>query len=129
MYISRLNLKALARSNICEIKFRRRNPVKGRPLFRRMLCTSNQKVLMSLDGRLTLNYRPTYPVPYSNRYYDPDQKNLVILWDILMQDYRAVNMSYCNLIAKVPANQQFWDYFRKELFPKSAAQKMAWMDS
>lgn len=124
-----MNLKALARNNICEIKFRRRNPVKGRPLFRRMLCTSNQRILMSLDGRLTLNYRPTYPVPYSNPYYNADQKNLVIVWDILMQNYRAINMSYCNLIARVPANAQFWEYFNKEIYPKSPAQKMAWMDS
>jgi hypothetical protein len=84
---------------------------------------------MSVDGRLTLNYRPTNPIPYSNPYYDPDQKNLVILWDILMQDYRAINMSYCNLIARVPANKQFWEYFNREIFPKSAAQKMAWMNS
>ncbi len=84
---------------------------------------------MSFDGRLTLNYRPTYSPPYPNPYYSPDQKNLVILWDILMQDYRAINMSYCNLIAKVPANKEFWEYFRKEIYSKSAAQKMAWMDS
>jgi len=129
MYISRENLKVLARNNICEVKFRRRHPVKGKSLFRRMLCTSNQVILMSLDGRTTLNYRPTTPPDYSNPYYNPDQKQLVILWDILMQDYRAINMSYCNLIARVPANKLFWDYFNKEIYPKSPAEKMAWMNS
>ena len=132
MFISRENLKALARSNVCEIKFRRRNPVAGKPLFRRMLCTSNQRLLMSFDGRLTLNYRPTYPVPYKHNrhhFYDPDAKNLVILWDILMQDYRAINMSYCNLIAQVPANQKFWEYYRAELMNKSPSEKTNWMNS
>lgn len=94
-----------------------------------MLCTSAQNVLMSLDGRVTLNYRPTTPPPYTNPYYNPDTKQLVILWDIIMQDYRAINMSYCNLIAKIPANEVFWEYFRKEIYPKKANQKMAWMDS
>lgn len=93
-----------------------------------MLCTSAQNVLNSLDGRLTLNYRPTSPPPFRNPYYEPDQKNLVILWDIIMQDYRAINMSYCNLIARVPANDAFWQYFRENIFQKSPAEKMAWMN-
>ncbi len=46
-----------------------------------------------------------------------------------MQDYRAINMSYCNLIAQVPANKQFWEYFTKEIYPKSPAEKDAWMNS
>jgi hypothetical protein len=130
MYISRQNLKALARTNVCEIKFRRRHPVIGRSLYRRMLCSTSPILLMSLDGRLTLNYRPTNNPPP----YDPDKYNLVIVWDILMQNYRSVNMSYCNLIAKIPLNNKtsltkFWDYFNKEIYPKSANEKKGWMDS
>lgn len=130
MYISRTNLKALTRTTVCEIKFRRRNPVSGRPLFRRMLCTMAPLLLQSLEGRLTLNYRPTSNPPP----YDPDRYNLVIVWDILMQDYRSINMSYCNLIAKIPVTnketiQKFWDYFNKEIYSKSPAQKMSWMNS
>jgi len=130
MYISRTNLKALARTTVCEIKFRRRNPVAGKPLYRRMLCSTCPLLLMSLEGRLTLNYRATSNPPP----YDPDKYNLVIVWDILMQDYRSINMSYCNLIAKIPVNnkqsiQKFWDYFNKEIYPKSPAQKTMWMNS
>jgi hypothetical protein len=103
--------------------------VVGRGIFRRMLCTTAPILLNSLDGRLTLNYRPTSAPPP----YNPDNYNLVIVWDILMQDYRCVNMSYCNLIAKIPvidkdSIDKFWDYFRKEIYPKSASQKQAWMD-
>jgi len=124
MYISRQNLKALLNTSVCEIKFRRRNPIAGRPLYRRMLCTTSPRILNSLDGRLTLNFRPTSNPPP----YNPDQYNLVIVWDILMQDYRCVNMSYCNLIAKIPATKDFWDYFMKEIFPKSVNEKKYWMD-
>jgi hypothetical protein len=129
MYISRPNLKALARTHVCEIKFRRRNPITGRPLYRRMLCTTSPLLLYSVDGRLTLNYRPTTNPPP----YNPDNYNLVIVWDILMQDYRSINMSYCNLIAKIPVinpdtMKKFWQYFNKEIFPKSSAEKKSWMD-
>lgn len=89
-----------------------------------MLCTTSPKILNSLDGRLTLNYRPTSNPPP----YNPDSYNLVIVWDILMQDYRSVNMTYCNLIAKIPSTNEFWDYFKKEIYPKSANEKKYWMD-
>ncbi len=89
-----------------------------------MLCTNSPVILNSLDGRLTLNFRPTSNPPP----YDPDKYNLVIVWDILMQDYRSVNMSYCNLIAKIPATKVFWDYFKKEIYPKSQNEKKYWMD-
>jgi hypothetical protein len=46
-----------------------------------------------------------------------------------MQDYRAINMSYCNLIARVPATDEFWEYFNKELLKMNPNQKMAWMNS
>jgi hypothetical protein len=128
MFISRENLKALARTHVCEIKFRRRNIITGKPLYRRMLCTSAQNILNTIEGRLTLNYRPTTSPPFTNRAYNPDQHNLVILWDIIMQDYRAINMSFCNLIARVPANEKFWEYFRDNIYQKSSAEKMAWMN-
>jgi hypothetical protein len=101
----------------------------GKPLFRRMLCTSSPTLLNSLDGRITLNFRPTTPPPFRNRSYNPDQYNLVILWDIFMQDYRAINMGFCNLIARVPANKEFWEYFNKELAKLKPNQKTAWMNS
>jgi hypothetical protein len=130
MYISRQNLKALARTAICEIKFRRRRPVIGKAPFRRMLCTTSPLLLYSVEGRLTLNYRPTSNPPP----YNPDAYNLVIVWDILMQDYRSINMSYCNLISKIPVVdpdtiKKFWEYFNKEIFPKSAAEKTQWMNT
>lgn len=128
MFISRENLKALAQTHICEIKFRRRRMVAGKPLYRRMLCTSAQNILNSFEGRFTLNYRPTTPPPFGNPFYDPNQKNLVILWDIFKQDYRAINMSFCNLIARVPANDEFWQFFLDNYYHKSPAEKMSWMN-
>ena len=74
MYISRQNLKALATTNVCEIKFRRRNYVVGKSLYRRMLCTRSPLLLESLDGRLTLNYDGRM---YNPPAYNPDDYKLV----------------------------------------------------
>jgi hypothetical protein len=46
-----------------------------------------------------------------------------------MQDYRSVNMSYCNLIARIPATDDFWNYFKQNLMKLTSNQKMAWMNS
>jgi hypothetical protein len=90
-----------------------------------MLCTNSPVILNSLDGRVTLNYRPASNPPS----YNPDKYNLLMVWDILMQDYRCINMSYCNLIARIPANEQFWEYFNENLAKISTNKKMFWMNS
>lgn len=61
--------------------------------------------------------------------FDPTVKNLVITWDIFMQDYRCINMVACDLIQVIPANKTFWTYFNEKLAGLSAPQKMAFMNS
>jgi hypothetical protein len=90
-----------------------------------MLCTNAQSLLNSPDGRVTLNFKPAM----KSTRYSPDQKNLVIVWDVFMQDYRAVNCDSCDLITSIPAGEAFWKYFRNNLARLSAAQKIAYMDS
>jgi hypothetical protein len=90
-----------------------------------MVCTNANQLLLSSNGRLTLNYSPPKGAPR----HDQNQSNTVIVWDVLMQDYRVVNCQSCDLIATVPANEQFWDYFRQDLLPMTASQKTAFMDS
>jgi hypothetical protein len=46
-----------------------------------------------------------------------------------MQDFRTINCQSCNLIKTVPANEEFWDFFRRELLPMTPAQKQMLMDS
>jgi hypothetical protein len=90
-----------------------------------MVCTNANQLLLSPDGRLTLNFSPAKGAPRFNQM----EKNVVVAWDVLMQDYRAVNCESCDLIASVPANEQFWNYFREELLPMTAGQKTAFMNS
>ena len=125
MIVSLTSLRPILQNAACEIKFPRRRPVQGRPPFRRMLCTNSNTILNSLDGRITLNFKPASGSPK----YNPTQKNLIIAWDIMMQDYRCVNCTSCELIATIPAGEAFWKYFRDNLMKLNASQKMMFMDS
>ena len=125
MITSLANLKTILLDKVCEVKFARRNPKPGRPAMRRMLCTNNIQLLNSLEGRTVLNYAPPRQAPK----YNPNQENLIIVWDILMQDYRNINMNQCDLIQEIPANDDFWVYFNENIYPMSAAQKRNFMNS
>jgi len=124
MKVSLSTLRTIAQNNVTEIKFFRRRPKPGYPPTRRMLCTTSFSLLNSTEGRLTLNYKPTSRPPRFN----PAQKDLLIVWDIFMQDYRCVNATACNLIATIPANKEFWKYFSTKLFKLTSQQKIAFMN-
>ena len=86
MQVGRSQLLTLLKDNVCEVKFVRRVFKSGAPPTRRMLCTNSFTLLNSENGRLTLNFRPT-----SNfQDYNPAVKNLIIVWDIFMQNYRQI---------------------------------------
>lgn len=125
MLVSLTSLRSVLQNNVCEIKFARRRLKPGKPNTRRMLCTNAQQLLNSVDGRLTLNYKSASgPLKFN-----PTQKNLVIVWDIFMQDYRCVSCDSCDLITSIPANETFWKYFKRYLAPLNTAQKIQYMDS
>lgn len=125
MLISRTSLLAVLRNNVCEIKFIRRKPKLGRSPFRRMLCTNANNLLLSVDGRLTLNYSPAKGPP---KYNHADQ-NVIVAWDVLMQDFRTINCLNVDLIRSVPSNDEFWNFFKREILPMTASQKVMFMDS
>ncbi len=112
-------------SNVCEVKFARRNPKPGRPASRRMLCTNNVQLLNSVEGRTVLNYRPPRQAPE----YNPNQENLIITWDILMQDFRTINCDTVDLITTLEADETFWVYINEKIAPMSAGEKMAFMNT
>ena len=118
-------LKSLLLNNVVEIKFNRRRPKPGSPLTRRMLCTNSLNLLNSPEGRLALNYKRAIRMPK----FDPTTKDLIITWDIFMQDYRCVNMVACDLIQVIPANKTFWTFFNEKLAGLSAPQKVSFMNS
>ena len=124
MKASLATLKKLLLNNVAEIKFLRKRPRPGLPPTRRMLCTNSLPLLNSPEGRIALNYRRAI-----NRVkYDPDSKNILITWDILMQDYRCINMAACDLISVIPV-QQFWKFFNEKLALMPAGEKTRFMNS
>lgn len=124
MKVSLSTLKTIVQNNVAEIKFFRRRLKPGYAETRRMLCTNSFTLLNSTEGRLVLNYRPTNRPPKFN----PNQKNLLIVWDIFMQNYRCVNMAACNLISTIPANKEFWKYFTQKLARLTTQQKLTFMN-
>lgn len=127
MKIALQALKTVLETNVAEIRFARRRTKAGHPPDRRMICTNDKKFLNSPAGRITLNFRPVstnIPVPKFNR----TAKNLLNVWDIIMQDYRNINMDDCDLIQIIPS-EKFWDFFEKKLAILSPKEKMRYMDS
>ena len=125
MIVQRATLDSLLLNNVCDIRFPRRSVKSGQAPTRRMLCTKSQSLLTSVNGRISLNYFAAKGPPHA--YLGPD--NLVVAWDILMQDYRNINMNQCDLIQEIPANDDFWIYFNENIYPMSAEQKSNFMNS
>tara|TARA_Y100000310_G_C20670305_1_gene809914 strand:- start:2056 stop:2433 length:378 start_codon:yes stop_codon:yes gene_type:complete len=125
MIVGLSNLKIMLLDKVCEVKFARRNPKPGRPASRRMLCTNNVQLLNSVEGRTVLNYRPPRQAPE----YNPNQENLIITWDILMQDFRTINCDTVDLITTLEADETFWVYINEKIAPMSAGEKMAFMNT
>lgn len=124
MIIQRGALNSILLNNVCEIRFIRRRPVAGKSSTRRMWCTKSYSLLSSLNGRVSLNYRP----PTHPKKINESQANVLIVWDILMQDYRTVSFDQCNLIQKIPANDDFWKVFNESIYPMTTEQKINFMN-
>lgn len=113
--------------NVLEIKFNRRRPRANTPATRRMLCTLNYNLLNSDKGKTVLNFK----APGSGAAYNPQTKGLVLVWDILLQDWRMVNTESCQVISTISATppDKFWEYFNLSILPMSGAQKEAFINS
>lgn len=125
--VARPELKNLLKSNVCEIVFVRRRPERapGRPLVRRMLCTNSFPLLTSYNAKVSLNFR----FPKTSRRIDEVKHDIVVVWDIFMQDYRNVSMDTCYLRQTIPDNDTFWKYYNDALLKLTPKQKMQFMDS
>ena len=124
MVVQRTTLDNLLLQNVCEIRFVRRIPIVGRSATRRMWCTKSYNLLNSVNGLISLNYKP----PTGPKRINEAIENVVIVWDILMQDYRTVSIDRCNLLQTIPADDTFWKYFNENLYPLTAKQKIEFME-
>jgi len=116
------SLKNVLQENVCEIIFVRRRPKANDAPVRKMICTLDTNLLNSTNGRLSLNYKP----PSNVLPYNAEGKNLLPVWDIIMQDWRMVNMNSCDLVNTIPRNN-FWKYFNETLIPMTPQQKLQYM--
>lgn len=125
MRVQRSTLDSILLNNVCEVRFVRRNSKPGAPPTRRILCTKSHALLTSTNGRITLNYRPPSNPPQINEAAE----NLITVWDIIMQDYRNINMDQCELIQQIPSGEEFWEYFNESIYPMSVEQKLNFLNS
>ena len=127
--IQRGELKNLLFSNACEIIFVRRRPERapGRPEVRRMLCTISPNLQKPIDPRriTAMNFRN----PKTSRRLDEVKHNIVVVWDIILQDYRNVSMDTCYLRQTIPDDETFWKYYDDVLFKLDQDQKLNFIDS
>lgn len=133
MSLSPIGLQALAQQNVVELVFTRRHPKEGWSIGRRMLCTLNRKLLNSVAGKLTLNFRaPIYPPPYPTGHYR--RYKLACVWDILWSDYRMVPVESVQVVAVMPTRtkseiDQFWIYFSTKFYKMSPQDKITYMNA
>ena len=127
MRLGRSALAQLLMTNVVELRFRRRIEKAGFGDYRRMLCTNDKVLLMSQLGRNILNFEPATQPPKFN----PAQKNLIITWDIFMQNYRCINCNDVEVVAVIntsPNATEWWKYFNESIAPMPAGQKAQFMN-
>ena len=126
MRLSQSALTKLLERNAVELRFTRRRPIEGSPPTRRMFATNDGLLLNSAAGKTALNFR----VPTGRLKFNPLQKNLVVTWDIFMQDYRLVPAESVEVVSVVPTTppEEFWKYFSDVLSKMTATDKQLFMD-
>jgi hypothetical protein len=127
MYLSASGLTQLLQQHVVELRFRRKHLKEGFNTQRRMLCTNDRNMLNSEAGKRILNYVP----PTHSKKYNPLSKNLVVAYDIFMQQYRTINVGACDVIAVIATNpsDKWWDYFDKNVRQMNTAKKLVFMNN
>lgn len=118
-------LETLLLNNVLDLRFARRVLLPNKPATRRMLCTKSYDLLNSTNGKIVLNYKP----PGGKKQFNESKNNACIVWDILMQDYRIVSADQVTIIRQIPANEEFWTFFNKEIYTLTTEQKVLYMES
>jgi hypothetical protein len=127
--ISLSGLKTLAQNHVIEVRFVRRT--KNRlPRKRRMLLTLDRMLLNSSQGIQLLHFKKPTQTPS----YDAASKKLLIVWDLIMQDWRAVPAENLNIVygafpmRTYPDSSKFWQYYNLVLTKMTALEKASFMD-
>ncbi len=124
MKINLSSLKNVVLRNVADVRFVRKRPKPGAASTRRMLCTNSYSLLNSMDGKVTLNYR----APRKGKTVNEEKNNILIVWDVLMQDYRCINTAQCDLVTTIP-EPEFWNYFTQYIQPLTPEEKVGYMNT
>lgn len=123
MSISISNFEKILHVNVLELVFvRRRKADWTSSPTRRMLCTLSGFLLNSDFGIKTLNFKRAKHSPS----YNATTKNLITVWDVMMQDWRNIPIDSVKILNSIP-EKDFIEYFDKKIKPMTAAQKRAFM--
>ena len=87
-----------------------------------MICTIDPAILDSQLGIEILNFKR----PFTSASYNAASKNLLTVWDIIMQDWRNIPVESVDVVATVPTKppEKFWEYFNKVIAKMTARQKL-----
>lgn len=119
--MDRSRLEEQLKNNVLIITFARRTPPKG--AFRRMLCTKSSVILNSTLASLSLNFRnPKHGGPK----FDERAVNVIVVWDILKQDYRLVPCESAR-IEQVIEPDEFWEFFKNNVTTMTTRQAESFM--
>ena len=127
MRASRQALSVLLLNHVVELRFNRRILKEGYNSQRRMLCTNDKFLLNSAPGQNILNYKP----PTGKLRYNPAYKNLIVTWDIFLQDYRMISCESVDIVAVIKSTppDDFWKYFQQKISPMSGNEKARLMNN
>jgi hypothetical protein len=125
---------------VAEIVFVRRRKAKDPSVTvktRRMICTLNYKLLNSAFGKKNLKFKP----PLQTAFYNAPKVKLVTVWDIIMQDWRNIDVNSAAIIAKGGADSlpmqvnteeemvKFINFYDKKIARMTVAEKRRFMDT
>jgi hypothetical protein len=125
------SLETLFATHVVEVVARRRLPPKmGQTFTRRFLCTNSYPLLNSIVGKSAFHFKaPTHPPPYNAR-----SKNLITVFDLIMQDYRNINLNEYKILGAMPVRNEeeinaFWQQFFVPILSKyNASRKKTFMN-
>lgn len=129
MAINRATFEQILKNNVVEFKNVRRHPKTGASISRRWFATNSPNVLNTEFGAQVFRFRPpTKPRPYNPRDY-----NLIFVWDIFRQDYRAVACESVQMIQVFPVTDEkkvntFWVYVRDNILTMNKLQRQRFFD-
>ena len=127
MRASRQALSTLLLNHVVELRFTRRVTKNGFSAQRRMLCTNDRLLLNSSAGQKVLNFVP----PTGSLPYNPAYKNLIVTWDIFLQNFRMISCESVDIVAVIKSTpaEEFWKYFQEKIMPMSNTEKARLMNN